>query len=460
MWRKSGKGLVAGIVGFAFAVVFSACIGSGQGYVWETKFEMSADAQESPRHSEEAVDYGKRYIHVVYDNPDQEQAFPNDVCEQAEKMEEASRGEFVPVEGDSAIPKVLLGAAEQAVFEQTPHRLELPVRRSVTDASAFYESFQEAGFDGEYRLCSIYCYCLEGQNYYLLVKDYGGSGLYAWLEVFREKDGKLEWIAERQCLDYDAEVIEYGEIFYLLEETYNYNSKHWDGLIICELTESGFGDGVKICWTPEAYHYERIYTDNAGWEKEIENYIETLQKDLMEYSVIGYEFQNFTGDEIAVTDLAGAAQLQSVEKEADFWQIDFNNDGLQECISKQMVFADNYLTMALNASAYRLTSECAAELGQPFGAAGFDLCQLWFKEFQDRIFTFQLFYWDDKYLLNVSLIEKNRVSQIQSWLIVPENKIYLTPLTEEICACRPQGIAAMNSTVNRHKSCKNRSFSA
>ncbi|MCI8564994.1 MAG: hypothetical protein HFI39_01535 [Lachnospiraceae bacterium] len=40
-----------------------------------------------------------------------------------------------------------------------------------------------------------------------------------------------------------------------------------------------------------------------------------------------------------------------------------------------------------------------------------------------------LYTWNDKYLLNVSRIEKNEIARLQTWLIVPKNELWLLPLT-------------------------------
>lgn len=465
MRQRNKKAIIAGMAVLITAIVLASCAGHGPPPASQTTdgtiskqqeresstqaepagsqaptadFRITSGSQESAfapieptSCSEPQTDYGSQYIKIVYDDPDAEQAFPSDVYKQAAEMAQTVAREFTPVEGDGTIPQTLLTAAEKALYERMPHELTLPLERPVTEPEAFYESFQEPVMDDEYRLCSMYCYCLEGQNYYLLVKDYGGSGLYSWIHVFRETEGRLEWLSERMSLDHSAEVIEYEGAFYLLEGTYNYNSKCRDGLLLYTLTENGIGKGTEISREPAAYHYKRIYTDSGSQKEEITEYLETIWDDLMKASVLSHEFCYYTGDERPVTDPDINAKLTSLNRSARFWQIDFNNDGVLEYILKEMFFPSNYLTMGLNTAPYRLTTECAAELGRPFYNDDFELCQLWFKKFQGKTLTFRLFYWDDKYLLNICLIEKSHISQLQTWLIVPENELRLEPLAEE-----------------------------
>ena len=64
-----------------------------------------------------------------------------------------------------------------------------------------------------------------------------------------------------------------------------------------------------------------------------------------------------------------------------------------------------------------------AEISNPFYGEPYGLLQLWFKEFQGKVFTFRLFFSLDHYVLNVSLIEGSHVSQVQTWMIAPSYQV-------------------------------------
>ncbi len=364
-------------------------------------------------------------ISVSYDDPDHDVAFCPDLWEQAEAFAKEVQADFTTVDYDgSLLPAPLILALEQALFDEKPHSPEIGFSCPEIETEAFYDRFYEEGERvRESMTASVYSYCLAEEDYYVLVMDTGGSARLVDIDILKETDGELTHLDNLLSLDLSAKVIEYEGAYYLLEDSYNYYSKHTDMVRIYRLTEKGIGPYVTICLTPSSYAWKMVYTDSEEWESKITDYAETIRENLMAESVIDDNILYFTGDEKPVSDKNKEARLRSVGKDYDYWEIDFNNDKTLEYVSKHFWFPSNSLTLNLEASTYQFTNQRTAEISNPFYGEPYGLLQLWFKEFQGKVFTFRLFFSLDHYVLNVSLIEGSHVSQVQTWMIAPSYQV-------------------------------------
>ena len=110
---------------------------------------------------------------------------------------------------------------------------------------------------------------------------------------------------------------------------------------------------------------------------------------------------------------------------------DVNNDGAPEYIDKHYWFPSNYTKLYLINSTYKFTDTRIVTIDTPFdqqiGQQSLMLVQLWFKKFGNKNYTFRLFLVGGyNYLLNVSLVEDTNVTQIQSYIAVPQNKFIVS----------------------------------
>lgn len=371
-------------------------------------------------------DYDDNNITTIsYEDPEISLALPDNLWEFAEDFAKKVQGDFKPAaKKDSVIPQPLIEAVEKALFEGSPYALDLPVNSTEIDSLQFSNTFYGTDEELQNNMADyVYSYHLGQENYYLLVTDTGGSARLVDIVILKETEGELVFLDGWTSLDLYAKVIEYEGSFYLLERSYNYYSKHTDSLTIYQMTPQGVGPSITFNLVPVSYHLSMIYSDAKSWEKEIKDYIESIQEELMDLSTINDDIQFFSGKESLVSDKDRSSRLKSVGKDCDYWEIDFNNDKTPEYVYKHFWFPSNSLPIGLETTAYQFTSRRITEIETPFYTGNASLLQLWFQEFQGKVFTFRLFFSLDHYVLNVSLIENSRISQIQTWVIAPEYEI-------------------------------------
>jgi hypothetical protein len=143
----------------------------------------------------------------------------------------------------------------------------------------------------------------------------------------------------------------------------------------------------------------------------------------MEKSPIDDTIQVYLGDETSQFGKDKQLRLKSVEGDYDYYEIDFNNDGGPEYIEKHHWFTSNYEHLCFTNNLYKFTEERTISISDDFERDDGTLVQLWFKEIEGKVFTFRLFLRDGhNYYLNVTLVENTKVTQVQSYLIVPKSE--------------------------------------
>lgn len=357
---------------------------------------------------------------------DFELAFPDSIQDEAERFALEVQGSFVPADyEDTIIPAELITAAQKALFDRTPHEPALVYSSPEIDREEFYSSPLSKNPSGDANITDtnhIYKYDLGKDSYYLFVIDSRGTARLVDIAVYRESEESLEYWDHYLSLDLDAKVIQYQGNFYLLQSSYNYYTKYTDTVTLCELTPRGIGHCVSSCQVPASYEREIIYENSGTYKETVTNYVDSVMDDLMAASPINDNIRLFTGDERPVADDDINARLKSVGKDFDYYEIDFNNDGKLEYISRHYWYPCNSTCLYLISNIYRFSPERIVELDCELAKGNGELVQVWFKELDDKIFTFRLFAFQDKYILNVSLTEDARIAQLQTWLIVPQNK--------------------------------------
>ena len=216
-----------------------------------------------------------------------------------------------------------------------------------------------------------------------------------------------------------------SELFYI-ERLYNYYSKYTDTAVICKLTADGFGDSVIIQLLPSIFEYEKIYSIYFPAEQAITEYVDSIIKDLMSKSQIDDSIEVFIGEESSEFNDNKLLRLQSVGGDRDYYEIDYNNDGIMEYLSKYYWFPSNYLALELLNEEYLFTDTRIVSRGQNFYDTERLLIQLWFKEIEGIVYTFRLFLNDGyNYVLNASLIDGVDITQLQSYIIVPKKEFHI-----------------------------------
>lgn len=317
---------------------------------------------------------------ICYRPEDASQAFPENRREVAAELWQQVQEEFKPaaLPGEIApeynpeaeetealltgtiVPKGLVLLAEKALFNRDWYALDtLAAPLELTDHEAVYETWfasrENNWMDLDYfksYIRHIYQYSIEGCQFLLLVADSGGSARFVDISCYRLVENELEYLEQVGKLDMNARVVPYENGFYLVDTRYNYYSKYNDTIYLYPLTPEGIsGQALKVTLLPEDYILTKGYQGNASTLEQINNYVESIQKELMAASPINDDIIVYIGCEELVTD---PVKLQRLPEGCDWYMVDYDNDGMPEYQSKHYWFPSNFTTLYLITEEYRL----------------------------------------------------------------------------------------------------------
>jgi len=369
-------------------------------------------------------------VKIEYRDPDHYKAFPDDLKSLINTFEAQVRGSYKPTENlEGDIPHELLVIIEEALFNNATENLTFDSISFEIEIGEFYIEYgplYSVNNDIEERNTKhIYRYTLNEKTYYLLVVDSGGSAGFMYISLYEEKEATLLRIGGFISMDPSARVFSFNNQMYYLERSCDYNFKCIDRVCITKLSSGIPRDFVVIQLVPEQYLWESIYSNETLNTATITDYVGSIKDELMSKSSVGSDIEVFIGDENDVFDSDKLLRLGSVEgfysNYNRFFEIDFDNNGVNEYIDKAFWFPSNRLRLSLICNTYQFSDNQIASTSRSFEKQGFSLIQLWFKKIDGKVFTFKLYLvYGYNYVLNVSLIEGDSVTQVQSYIIVPE----------------------------------------
>ena len=385
------------------------------------------------------------FIATNYNHTDADEIFSDDLNKLIDNFAVETQGSFVPVNEDENIPDDLMVMMEEALFNGNIDSLDLGTASFEINIDDFYDKFgqqQKTLKNGDFTLYDsksefnryvrhIYKYELNNDSYYLLLVDSGGSARFVNIRLYKEVGGELIPTDYLDSLDFNARIIRHNNVLYLINKSYNYNSKFTDKVSIFKLLPDQIGGYVTIELSPEKYEWKNIYSYGQQHERAITNYVDSIKDDLMIKSPISDDIEVYKGDENENFDYDRLLRLKSVSgsnftSDELFYEIDFNNDGIPEYIDKRFWFPSNYTTLHIVNNTYKFTDTRIISINGGFTEEGINLVQLWFKEIEGKTYTFRLFLTHGyNYFLNVSLIENTDVTQVQSYIIAPESKFVI-----------------------------------
>ena len=383
------------------------------------------------------------FIRTDYRDPDFKKAFPETIDDQIDVFAAQVQSGFVPVDHqDDSIPNDLIVMLEQALFDGIIDSLDLASTSLEIDAEDFYEMFERQAkqpykdYDSWYDnkgtflrfIQHIYRYELDSITYYLLVFDSGGSARFADIQLLKESDGTLIKSDYLIALDFNSRVVLFDNKPYLICKYYNYNTKFVDTIIVYSLVQDGIGDPVQIKLSPTEYQWKLIYSNGQPSEETISDYVSGIVGGLVGESPINGYSHIYADDETVDFDHNVSLRLKSVGGNYDsYYEIDFNNDGIAEYIYKQFWYPSNGTRFYLMNTTYLFSGNRIISTNSAFDVEGMMLVQLWFKVIEGKTFTFRLFLVDGyNYVLNVSFIEDTDITQVQSYIIVPDSQFVVT----------------------------------
>ena len=295
------------------------------------------------------------------------------------------------------------------------------------DISSFTDIYEIYHYVGDSALCvGIFYFDIEGERYFLFCYDSGGSFGQYHLEI-------VEANAERNVVaNFDTQnngfgkVIKFEEEFYYVFLQYNYNLKNYDTIKIHKLGLHADIDTVSIRYIPNEYITQVVY-ENISLEEqnEIVLYLEEIKRGLLlNYLESGKPddyMDIYIGDEEELFD----------DNERPYYSIDMENNENNIYFYKNIKIPSTYrqsLHMNIEFFLYDSVNEEIINLSQmSYIQDGFDfenqLIQMWFKEINGSVYTFQIYHlFDYNYVLRVLLIEDGEIKEVRKKLLIPKRK--------------------------------------
>lgn len=368
---------------------------------------------------------------ICYQSEDASLAFPENWKEVAAQLLQQVQGEFQPASEQSAediVPDELVLLAQKALFTRDWSSLDaLAAPLELTDHEAVYGTwFTTMDLDDIQRyVCHIFQYKIENSQFLIVVRDSGGSARIADIYCYRLAEDGPEYIDQVPTLDMGARVVPYEGGFYLVNICYNYYSKYTDTIYLYPLTLEGISEqAIEVTLLPTDYIWTKGYQSNVPVLEQINSYVESVQRELMEASPINDNITVFTGCEEPVTDPVKLQRLSNSRAWYNMVVVDYDNDGRLEYQGRYHWFPSNSTTLYLITEEYHL-EDITLELQEKWEPecpyrSSYELIQRWYQEFDGKIYTFQLFLTEGyNYYLNVSLWEGEHISWIASYYVTP-----------------------------------------
>ncbi|MCM1552996.1 MAG: hypothetical protein NC092_09925, partial [Butyrivibrio sp.] len=391
---------------------------------------------------------------ICYKPQEPSQAFPENRQEVTEQLwKQAQAGILSSVEQDiilsenasntsseeglsaqEFVPAQLIQMAKEALYTRDWSSFdELAAPLELTDHGKALEAWFSST-DSEQYICHIYQYSIGESQFLLIDADMGGSARIADVSCYRLTENGSEQVNSMTTLDMNARVVPYEGRFYLVDTSYNYYSKYRDIIILYPLTSEGISErAVWVTLAPVDYLWTNGYRSDNSVQGQIDDYVSSIQKELMAASPINDGISVFIGCEELVTD---AVKLQRLSDQGDWYMVDYDNDGQLEYEHRHYWFPSNFTTLYLIREEYRLEDITweLREAWEPECPYRHDtLIQRWYQEFDGKIYTFQLFLTEGyNYYLNVSLWEKEQVSWIASYYVTPRCELQVEATGREM----------------------------
>lgn len=364
---------------------------------------------------------------VLYSAPEAALAFPEERPEVTESLWRQVNEELLSEEsqGRQLAPEGLVKMAREALFTRDWSAFDkLAEPFEQTDQEAVLAAwFPDYDYSMNGYINRIYQYTIGDDTYLLFMEDSGGSARFMINACYRLTEDGPEYMGDQWNTWWNDYVVPYEGEFYLVDGNYNFYSKYVDTIYLHRLTSEGISeDATKVVLSPASYAWTDGYKSDDAALEQIDRYVEEIGEELMKVSPINDDVEVYIGCEELVTD---AVLRQRLLWSYDWYQVDYDNDGQSEYLVRHYWYPSNYTTLGLLTERYRMDGITVQlyeswEPECPYSSYDYELIQLWYQEFDGKIYTFQLFLTEGyNYYLSVSLVESSQVSWIASYYVTP-----------------------------------------
>lgn len=387
---------------------------------------------------EEQWEYGGSSVYIYcddcYHDPDVKKAFPENLETLAKDLKMRTPDKFSFEESNcDSVPWDLLVFIKEKLSNGADLGDSVESYSARLDKSDFlneYEEFVEGCGIGssDDRIEYVYQYDIAGTTYFLAPSGYPGPTSIGYT-LFR-KEGKGLKVYGYYSVPDMVPVMKCSGELYLLEPADavfdpldTKRQRYLYTINIHKLAPEQEKNFAAVKAFLLGYQWEKIYDNHGEYENTITEYLEQIKDSLMETADLELGAAAYTGDEQSIFDSTKLQRLKSMEGEErqQFYEIDFDNDGVPEYFSKYNRIG--YGTMIFNS--YRFENNRTVCLNYDVRDEENYLSQIWFKKLDDKIFTFKMIAKNEYYLLNISLVEGKVVTQLQSYIIIPKREYRL-----------------------------------
>lgn len=266
-------------------------------------------------------------------------------------------------------------------------------------------------------------------NYFLIKYQSGGSnGAYS-AQLVKMQDGHRIVVSEFEQQNDDGHVIQYGNNYYYVSIERNYDLKTSDGIRIHKIEPKAEMDNILIRFLPNKYSWKTIYNRQTEYSNNLNQYIEGMKDDITSKYISndGTESTSLLyGEESKKTDI-----ISWQGRDIECGILDFANLGMPVYISKYLYYPSNALAMHIVANFYFVNTQTKSvvmldNLTQDDRPPELKLIQMWFKQIDDKVFTFRIYNVSSyNYVLNTVLIEGDKITEIRTDLFSPQKQFDL-----------------------------------
>jgi len=357
-------------------------------------------------------------------------AFPGDLKEAAASFR-AEVGEPFALEGpcEEAFPVVLADLMRETLSYGSLDYIIDGYSRKI-DKDEFREryegSLEEAEgvwFDEDEKY--VYEYRLGRDTYYLLPFYNYWDSLY--LFVYKEVDGTLTFCNRFSSPYFGAIVTVYDGELYLIEQPVTSEPEYLWNVYVHKLAPEQDDEYATVSVSLKDHIWKQLYGSGTPDETAVTAYVDSIRDTLLYPAAYDCGNETYTGDESADFDRNLQQRLMSCTGRKEFYEIDFNNDSLPEYFLKM-----RESRRVLYYNAYHIQDKKTQLINYDLNSDRDHLMQLWFKEIEGKIYTCKLFYYDQYYIFNVSLVEGTDITQVQSYMIMPGREFLVAPGRVEV----------------------------
>lgn len=428
--------------------------------------ELAVIVRESDYNADGNIDYGKEY---GYDNVGNQEigaaykllnqdifgdfsmdwytdSLKDEVYEHADEV----KGDFeaVPYEGDF-FPPELISMAEEGLYHTNltvdkefgvswddetldylgadEFRLDLDEMYQLFPKLNQYKDEIETEYDAYNRIiesddCSgIYHLDMASdEDYYVFVYSDGGHDQINNVRLTKQIDDEFVEIDEFEIQTGNGRIIQYENNYYYVYLYRNDILGCVDGIRIHKLGEDALHENILIRYTPQHYAWKNsYYNEDISFNAELDEYIDSIKSEITsdEYLEKGQDEcpNEYLGDEAEAWDFV-------VENNHRYYKIDFANIEIPVYMLKSSTFPPRGWHIRTEFYLYDKKQDAVLEL-ENLGSYWIwnNMVQIWFKEINQKVLTFRVYYVSDySYVLNVILIEGDKITQIRNDIFSPD----------------------------------------